>query len=86
MKRCFVSQVPDRASPTNFFLLYGENSGIKLFRDKSLWGFSKGFALNMSFLVEHSNRYSDLLYLRVKDSEFSVGVTQEKKLVVKVFG
>lgn len=66
--------------------MYGEGSGIRMLREKALWGFSRGFSLHMSFVVEACDRSSELMYVRVKDCDFCVSVSEERRLLVKVFG
>ncbi len=66
--------------------MYGEGSGIKMLREKALWGFNRGFSLHLSFVVDSTDQHVELMYIRVKDCDFSLAVNSESRLVVKVFG
>jgi hypothetical protein len=46
------TQIPEEGQPTSFFMMYGENSGIKLIEGNIKWPFSRGFYFYIWFYVE----------------------------------
>lgn len=80
------SQRPLDGIPSSFFVMYGEDSGIKLINPNIKWPFSKGFYFYTIFFIEECIRdQMCLLTITVNGGSFEVFIDAKSNLEVRLF-
>ena len=79
-------QRKDQDQPSNYFITYGEEGGLKMMSRNIKWPFAKGFHIYAKFYIDHLiNEDMTLFSIATDQDDFLVIVSPEGDLKIKIF-